>query len=317
MSITRPRSTPRPTALPPTRSWPVAQGVFFSAEDQLSYAAVAVLGQTVQSTLFPGGADPIGQYVLINNVPFQVIGTDVAQGRVCGRQRFRRRHFRAADHGHAAHLRPALRAFDHRGGDGSDQDGRGAGRGERRCSPNATTASEDFQIRNMADVIETATVAQDTMTVLLGSVAAISLIVGGIGVMNIMLVSVAERTREIGIRMATGARQRDILQQFLLEAVVVSGIGGVIGVLGGVAVGLGIRAFGTATAFTPAPMLLAFGCAAVTGLVFGYFPHARPRDWTPSWRWQTHEWSRRVSNLADMAGTVSLSAFGAKRTLFE
>jgi len=130
----------------------------------------------------------------------------------------------------------------------------------------------DFQIRNMADVIETATVAQDTMTMLLGSVAAISLIVGGIGVMNIMLVSVAERTREIGIRMATGARQRDILQQFLLEAVVVSGIGGVIGVLGGVAVGLAIRAFGTATAFTLAPMLLAFGCAAATGLIFGYFP---------------------------------------------
>jgi macrolide transport system ATP-binding/permease protein len=134
------------------------------------------------------------------------------------------------------------------------------------------SGKEDFQIRNMADVIETATVAQDTMTILLGSVAAISLIVGGIGVMNIMLVSVAERTREIGIRMATGARQRDILQQFLLEALVVSGVGGIIGVLGGVAVGLAIRAFGTATAFTPAPMLLAFGCAAVTGLVFGYFP---------------------------------------------
>ena len=133
-------------------------------------------------------------------------------------------------------------------------------------------SKQDFQIRNMADVIETATVAQNTMTVLLGSVAAISLLVGGIGVMNIMLVSVAERTREIGIRMATGARQRDILQQFLLEAVVVSGIGGIIGVLGGVAVGLAIRAFGTATAFTPAPMLLAFGCAAVTGLIFGYFP---------------------------------------------
>jgi macrolide transport system ATP-binding/permease protein len=103
-------------------------------------------------------------------------------------------------------------------------------------------------------------------------VAAISLLVGGIGIMNIMLVSVTERTREIGIRMATGARQRDILRQFLSEAVVVSGIGGLVGLAGGVAAALVISAFGTPVAFTAMPMLLAFGCAAATGLVFGYAP---------------------------------------------
>jgi macrolide transport system ATP-binding/permease protein len=130
----------------------------------------------------------------------------------------------------------------------------------------------DFQVRNMADVIETATAAQNTMTVLLGSVAAISLLVGGIGIMNIMLVSVTERTREIGIRMATGARQRDILQQFLSEAVAVSAIGGIVGVAGGIATGLIIRSFDTPVAFTPTPMILAFGCAAATGLIFGYAP---------------------------------------------
>jgi macrolide transport system ATP-binding/permease protein len=258
-------------ALPPTRSWPLAQGVFFSASDQLSYAAVAVLGQTVQSALFPASADAIGQYILINNVPFQVIGTMSPKGASAGGNDSDDVIFVPLTTGM---LRISGQRFV-RSITVAVTDLTRMDAVQNEVSVLLTerhNGKQDFQIRNMADVIETATVAQDTMTVLLGSVAAISLIVGGIGVMNIMLVSVAERTREIGIRMATGARQRDILQQFLLEAVVVSGIGGVIGVLGGVAVGLGIRAFGTATAFTPAPMLLAFGCAAVTGLVFGYFP---------------------------------------------
>jgi macrolide transport system ATP-binding/permease protein len=132
--------------------------------------------------------------------------------------------------------------------------------------------AESFRIRNMADLLETATTAQNTLTTLLAAVAAISLLVGGIGIMNIMLVSVTERTREIGIRMATGARQRDILQQFLSEALMVSAIGGVVGVIGGVAVGVTVEAFGTPILFTATPMILAFACAAATGLVFGYAP---------------------------------------------
>jgi macrolide transport system ATP-binding/permease protein len=134
------------------------------------------------------------------------------------------------------------------------------------------SGKEDFFIRNMAAVVETASEAQNTLTILLGSVAAISLLVGGIGVMNIMLVSVTERTREIGIRMATGARTRNILQQFLTEAVVVSGLGGVIGVVGGVVVALVISAFGMPIEFTVLPIAMAFAVSVATGLVFGFAP---------------------------------------------
>src|SRR5204862_71753 len=113
----------------------------------------------------------------------------------------------------------------------------------------------DFQIRNMASLLETATATQDTLTILLGSIAAISLLVGGIGVMNIMLVSVTERTREIGIRMATGARMRNILQQFLTEALVVSLLGGAIGVAMGLAAAATVGAFGTPIKYSLFPVL--------------------------------------------------------------
>lgn len=131
---------------------------------------------------------------------------------------------------------------------------------------------EDFQIRNMAAIIDSVTETQNTLTILLGSIAAISLLVGGIGVMNIMLVSVTERTREIGIRMATGARMRNILQQFLIEALVVSAVGGLIGVAAGLGVAALIKTFDTPIQYSLAPVLLAFGCAFATGLVFGYLP---------------------------------------------
>src|SRR5204862_6574482 len=115
----------------------------------------------------------------------------------------------------------------------------------------------DFQIRNMASLLETATATQDTLTILLGSIAAISLLVGGIGVMNIMLVNVTERTREIGVRMATGARMRDILQQFLTEALAVSSLGGLIGVAGGLGAAALSGALGPAGKFSLGPVALA------------------------------------------------------------
>jgi macrolide transport system ATP-binding/permease protein len=132
--------------------------------------------------------------------------------------------------------------------------------------------AEDFRIRNMTSILEAASESQGTLTVLLGSIAAISLLVGGIGVMNMMLVSVTERTREIGVRMATGARTVNVLQQFLIEAVVVSALGGVIGAAGGLSVAWVLRLFDTPVAFSPLPVLLAFGCAFATGLIFGYMP---------------------------------------------
>ena len=131
---------------------------------------------------------------------------------------------------------------------------------------------EDFQVRNQAALLEMVSQTQNTLTLLLGSIAAISLLVGGIGVMNIMLVTVTERTREIGIRMATGARMRDILHQFLTEATVVSAVGGVIGVLAGLLTAKIISQFDMPVSFSITPILLAFGCAVITGLVFGFAP---------------------------------------------
>ena len=231
---------------------------------------MVVLGQTVADNLFPKDVDPIGQYVVLNNVLFQVIGLMAVRGaspqgqdqddvvlvplttgglRLFG-QRFLRTITVAVDD---------VELID------ETQDAVTA-------LLQARHQTTDFQIRNMASILETATDTQNTLTVLLGSVAAISLLVGGIGVMNIMLVSVTERTREIGIRMATGARMRNILQQFLTEALVVSLLGGAIGVAVGLAAAAIIGAFGTPIQYSIGPVLLAFGCAFVTGLVFGYMP---------------------------------------------
>jgi macrolide transport system ATP-binding/permease protein len=258
-------------ALPITRSWPVARGIFFTQDDLRSYATVAVLGQTVYQALFPDGSNAIGAYILIKNVPFQVIGVMSPKGATAGGDDADDIIFVPLTTGMLRifgqrFLRSITVAVDNVSQIAATQTAAETLLRERHGG------RDDFQVRNMADLLNTVTAAQNTLTVFLGSIAAIALLVGGIGIMNIMLVSVTERTREIGIRMATGARQRDILQQFLSEAVVVSAIGGVVGILGGVGTGYLIRAFGNAVAFTPGPMILAFCCAAATGLIFGFAP---------------------------------------------
>jgi macrolide transport system ATP-binding/permease protein len=251
------------------RAWPVTRGLFFSEEDVRSYAAVAVLGTTVASTLFPA-ENPLGKHIVLNNTLFQVIGVMSERGaspmgqdqddvvlvpvstgsmRLFGQR----------------HVRSITVAVDDVAQIDATQDA-------VATLLEARHRKIDFQIRNMASLLETAVETQNTLTVLLGSIAAISLLVGGIGVMNIMLVSVTERTREIGIRMATGARMRDILQQFLGEAIAVSALGGLIGVVGGLGSAAAIAALGTPVQFTAGPVLLAFGCAFATGLLFGYMP---------------------------------------------
>lgn len=145
----------------------------------------------------------------------------------------------------------------------------------------ARHSMEDFQIRNMASIIETATETQNTLTLLLGSIAAISLLVGGIGVMNIMLVSVTERTREIGVRMATGARRLNILLQFNTEALAICTLGGLIGIALGLAVTWVFGSFGRPVLYSIEPVLLAFGCAFATGLLFGYLPARKAADLDP------------------------------------
>lgn len=256
---------------PLARNWPVERGTFFTQDDEREYATVAVLGKTVANALFPGNESPLGEYILVNNLIFQVVGVMSTRGASPNGQDqddvvivpYGTSQLRLSGQRFLRNVTVAVQDVKQIDDTQADIE---------------TLLTErhgvvDFQIRNMASIIDTATETQDTMTVLLGSIAAISLLVGGIGVMNIMLVSVTERTREIGIRMATGARTRNILQQFLIESLVVSSIGG----LAGTAIGLGVAFLidwsGTMPVkYSVAPVLLAFGCAFATGLVFGFLP---------------------------------------------
>lgn len=255
---------------PLARQWPVAQGIFFSEADALDYAAVAVLGQTVARALFPDGEDPLGQYVLVNNLVFQVIGVMAERGASpMGSDQddvifipFETSSLRVSGQRHLRNVTVAVEDVSRI--DQTQQD--------VELLLLERHGVVDYQIRNMASIIETTEQTANTMTILLGSIAAISLLVGGIGVMNIMLVSVTERTREIGIRMATGARERNIMQQFLIEALVVTSLGGAVGVVAGLSVAAVVGAFGPAVQYSASPVLLAFGCAFATGLVFGFLP---------------------------------------------
>ena len=258
-------------SMPAIRSWPLAQGIYFTREDSDTFAAVAVLGATVAAEMFPDGGNPLGEYILIRNVPFQIIGVLTRKG-ASGQG--------GNDQDDAVFVplkTGALRLFGQRYARSISV------AVENIDLINQTEqdliefmvvrhGTQDFRVFNSAELLETVSASQDTFTMLLGSVAAISLLVGGIGVMNIMLVSVTERTREIGIRMATGARQFDILSQFLSEAIVVSAVGGLLGVAIGIGTGLLLMRFGIAVEFTTAPMVLAFCCAAATGLIFGFTP---------------------------------------------
>ncbi len=261
------------------RNWTLVEGVFFSEEDVRSYAPVAVLGQTVVKALFNSDTDPLGEFILLNNIPFQVIGVLEPKGasgfgndqddvivvplstgmlRLFGQRYVRSITVQVDDVSRIDETQETIRQTliqRHR--------------------------AEDFQIRNMAAILETAMATQDTLTLLLGSIAIISLLVGGIGVMNIMLVSVTERTREIGVRMATGARKLDILLQFNTEALVICILGGALGVLIGLGATAAFAAFGKPVAYNPEPVLLAFGCAFGTGLLFGYLPARKAASLDP------------------------------------
>jgi macrolide transport system ATP-binding/permease protein len=257
-------------SLPQVRDWPVAAGAYFGERDLRGYAPVAVLGQTVARTLFGDGADPVGRYILVRNVPFEVIGVMGEKGasnwggdqddvvlvpittgfvRLFGRPYLNALTVKVADLADMSATQEAIRQL-----------------------LLARHRTEDFSVRNLASIVDAASTAYNTLTLMLGTVAAISLLVGGIGVMNIMLVSVTERTREIGIRMATGARMRDILLQFNTEAAVVCTVGGLFGLALGFAIGLGLRLAGMQVIFAVTPAALAFLSAVGTGLVFGYLP---------------------------------------------
>jgi macrolide transport system ATP-binding/permease protein len=253
------------------RDWPLALGSFISEDDVKGYAPVVVLGQTVANNLFPDGENPVGKYLLVRNVPFEIVGVLGQRGATpwgtdqddivvmplsTGYMRiFGKRYLQSVTVlvGDSNEIKDTEAAIE-------------------KLMLERLRGVKDFNIRNTSSILETALATQDTLTMLLASVAAISLLVGGIGVMNIMLVSVTERTREIGVRKATGARMSNILLQFNTEALVVCGIGGLVGVLLGVAVALIVQRFGVAILLSPLPAILAFSCAFLTGLLFGYLP---------------------------------------------
>ncbi len=254
---------------PQLRDWGLEAGIFFDDQDLTRYAPVAVIGQTVKRSLFRN-SDPLGQFVLLNSIPFQVIGVMSEQGasgrgddqddvvilplttgtlRLFGQNYLRSITLAVDDVTQIdATEKAAVQLLSQRHG------------------------KEDVRVFNMASLLDMVSETQNTLTMLLGSIAGISLLVGGIGVMNIMLVSVTERVHEIGIRMATGARRRNILQQFLTESVVVSALGGVVGVLAGVLIGLLLAQLGMAIIFSVPVMVASFVCAAGIGLLFGFAP---------------------------------------------
>lgn len=261
------------------QNWKMARGSFIAQADVQSYAAVVVLGQTVVKNMFPNGEDPIGRYVLVKNVPFEVVGVLASKGanafgsdmdnialvplstgymRLFGKRYLNEIIVKVEN---AQQIQATQNAIE--------------------SAIKTRHGAQDFQIRNTSSLLEAVSATQNTLTMLLGSVAAISLLVGGIGVMNIMLVTVTERTREIGVRMATGARTANILLQFNTEALVICGIGGLIGVALGIAAGFAVQAFGMKVSFTAAPALLAFFSSFATGLLFGYLPARKAANLDP------------------------------------
>jgi putative ABC transport system permease protein len=260
---------------PDVRKWPVQSGEFFTDADVRTAARVLVIGQTIADNLFPGG-DPLGQTIRVQNLPFRVIGVMIRKGqdqqgrdqddiaftpyttvqkKILGSPRLQVAYVSAvspdATYTAQQQISQLLR---------------------QRHKLNANDP-DDFTVRNMSDIAEAASETNNTMTMLLACIAGVSLLVGGIGIMNIMLVSVTERTREIGIRMAIGARSSAVRSQFLIEAVVLSLIGGVLGIVLGIAVSLAIPAMlGWPTLISTMAIVGSVIFSVVVGVFFGYYP---------------------------------------------
>ena len=266
-------------------SWQVGQGAWFTSSDESSGNPVAVLGQTTYQNLFSTtAADPIGQTILINGQAFQVVGVLQAKGTTAGANQddvvfvpFAAAQTRLNNSQYVSQIAAQVdNANDVNGAETAIT----SLLEQRHNIPAGGT--DDFTVRSSNQLVATAQTFASTLTVLLVGIAAISLIVGGIGIMNIMLVSVTERTREIGIRMAIGARRRDIRNQFLIEAMALSAAGGLIGIAIGLSAGyLLTTRFGLPFAVSPLPILLAFGVSAAIGVAFGLYPAIRASHLDP------------------------------------
>jgi putative ABC transport system permease protein len=258
------------------RHWKLADGEFFTEQDERGSAKVAVIGSIAAQELF-GKEYPVGETIRIRNIPFTVVGVLVPKGvsasgsdqddsiivpyttaikQLVGNQSgLRRIYVQAASLEALPQVEKQVNAI-------------------LRERHNVEGAGEDeFKVRSQLEIARSATETTRTMTVLLGLIASVSLVVGGIGIMNIMLVSVTERTREIGIRMAVGAYRRDILQQFLLEAITLSGLGGLIGILAGVVTAILLTVLADwPTRISADAILVAFLFSVAVGVFFGFYP---------------------------------------------
>jgi len=262
--------------LPLIRSWPAKEGAFFSPQDVATAAKVAVLGSVTRDQLFQPDANPIGQVIRISHQPFTIVGVMGSKGQsgvgqdqddtifvpyTTVMKKLRGVTFIQQVTVSAASASETTRTADTIAT---------LLRGRHKIQPGDP---DDFMVRTMEEMASVRKEATQTMTALLASIAGVSLLVGGIGIMNIMLVSVTERTREIGLRMAIGARGRDVLLQFLVEAVVLSLFGGGIGIALGFGLAQGVTLWqGWPTAVSPNAVALAFGFAAMTGVFFGFYP---------------------------------------------
>jgi len=257
------------------RSWPTKYGAYFTPQDVSSAAKVAVLGTVVADTLFGPDVDPTGEIIRVRNQPFKVIGVMISKGQGAFGQDQDDTIFAPY-----TTVQKKLQGIQHINNitvsaETPDTAPVAVAIGEALRLRHKLVAGEpdDFTVRTQEEIASLRTETTRTMTVLLAAIAGVSLVVGGIGIMNIMLVSVTERTREIGLRMAIGARGSDVLLQFLVEAIVISLFGGLIGIALGFALSLGIERFAAWPTSIPADWIaIAFGVAAATGVFFGFYP---------------------------------------------
>jgi putative ABC transport system permease protein len=266
------------------KDWSVKSGDFFSERDQTSRAKTAVLGTTVAAKLFPG-QDPLGKQIRIGTTPFTVVAVLASKGA----------NAMGADQDDVVMV-PLETALTRLEVDGRINSIEMSAVSEELMAPAqaevtgilreshrlAAEADADFDVLNQSQIIQTASQTAQTLTALLAAIAGVSLIVGGIGIMNIMLVSVTERTREIGIRMSVGARRGDILLQFLSESVFLSLLGGLIGIALALGLSWALRSLmDTPTVVSPAIIAASAGFAAVVGIFFGFYPARKAANLYP------------------------------------
>ncbi len=263
------------------RSWPIASGAMFTDQDVRSVAKVAVIGKTVADQLFPDGEE-LGQTIRIRNIPFKIVGILAAKGfNLFGQDQDDTVVIPYTSHMKRIARRPNINSILVQAASAKtiekvQQDITDLLMQRRKGR------EQDFTVRNQVELAQAATATSETMTVLLSAIAGVSLVVGGIGIMNIMLVSVTERTREIGIRLAVGAHGRDVLLQFLIEAVILSSLGGIIGI----ALGVGFSELvslktGWPILVSPTSVVVAVAFSAVVGVFFGFYPARKAAQLDP------------------------------------